>query len=87
MSPRPDLQPNADELRAIRNRLNPDDAEARLIWNYMARAGYVGETTFGTDNAGAGDILKTMHREGTRAFVLRLAEHVGLSPLNLLKRN
>lgn len=72
--------PSADELRSLRLLLDPTNPEARQIWDYWTRGFYVGDSTFDPNP----QIMA--HKEGLRRFVIIQAAHVGINPLNLLKR-
>lgn len=76
------FEPSEIELAALRNRLDPNDPEARVIWDFLLRAGYVGQATHQPGN----DPRMADQNEGKRVLVLYVASLVGLSPFNMLKR-
>jgi hypothetical protein len=59
---------------AYRNRLNPADPEARLIWDDLARECFVVGSTFAQ-----GDPHLTAFREGARAAFLHIAHQTGIT--------
>lgn len=74
-------KPTDAELKALKNRLNPEDPEARLIWDYLARTSFCGVTTHVP-----GDPHTSAFNEGQRVRVIRLGEVLGVNPIDYLKR-
>lgn len=76
------MEPTPEELRSLRALLSYDNAEARVVWGYFARLGHIGATTFVP-----GDPHASAINEGKRIFTLKIADLVGMSPMNFLRRN